>query len=115
MGAASRLAPDCCSNHARCPRLPIQSRSAIQTNGIAVFARNSRANATFLASPLRRARIRLAPAQPFEPRHHQPLGLRRFRLLHRLPIVPPILTAGIAPQQPLHPATRLGWGVSMSR
>jgi hypothetical protein len=50
-----------------------------------VLERNSRADRTFPGSPFRRAlrpaslqRIRLRPS-------HQPLGLRRLRLLHRLP------------------------------
>ena len=41
------------NNHAKYPRLPMLRRSAIQANGIVVWPRNSRANATFRRSPLR--------------------------------------------------------------
>ena len=49
-GAASRFWSRCCSNHARCPRVPMVSRSAIHASGIVVFERNSQASSTFLDS-----------------------------------------------------------------
>jgi hypothetical protein len=55
VGAASPPLPRCCRSHAKCPRLPIFKRAAIQAKGIAVLQRNSRANCAFPRSPLRRA------------------------------------------------------------
>jgi len=51
-------------------------RAAIQAKGMVVLDRNSQANLTFPSAPLRRAKVGLAPAHPFETCHHQPLGLR---------------------------------------
>jgi hypothetical protein len=46
-GAASRPLPRCWSSHAKCPRLPMFNRAAIQAKGMVVLERNSRANRTF--------------------------------------------------------------------
>src|ERR1035438_10448482 len=62
-GAVSRLWPRCCSNHARCLRVPMLSRSAIHASGIVVCERNSQASSIFLGSPFRRA-LRSASLQP---------------------------------------------------
>jgi hypothetical protein len=54
LAAASHPLRRCGRNHVRCPCPPIRSRSAIPANGMVVLERNSRANATFCGSPLRR-------------------------------------------------------------
>ena len=51
------------NSQAKYPRLPIHSRCAIHASDIVVRERNSRASATFLASPLRFA-LRTSSVQP---------------------------------------------------
>ena len=53
MGAPSRSLPHCWSSHAKCPRVPMCKRAAIQAKGIVVLDRNSQATRTFPGSPLR--------------------------------------------------------------
>ena len=55
MGVVSRPLARCWSSHAKCPRVPMCKRAAIQAKGIVVLDRNSRANWTFPRSPLPRA------------------------------------------------------------
>jgi hypothetical protein len=62
VGAASRRLPRCWNSHAKCPRLLMFKRAAIQAEGMVVLERNSRANRTFPGSTLRRA-LRSASVQ----------------------------------------------------
>ncbi len=116
MGAARRPHRRPWSNHARCPRLPILKRAAMQAKGRVVLDRNSRANWTFPRSPLRRA-LRSASLQPI-----------RFRLstTNRSAYAasacctasPKWLGPGRASSSSRShfiPTTRLGWGVSRTR
>ena len=63
VGSEMRLWPCRWSSQAKCPRLPIWSRAAIQASGVVVCKRNCQASSTFLGSPLRRA-LRSASLQP---------------------------------------------------
>jgi hypothetical protein len=47
VGAVSRPLACCWSSHAKCPRLPMFKRAAIQAKGMVALDRNSRANWTF--------------------------------------------------------------------
>ena len=67
MGAEVRLLPRCWSRQAKCPRLLIWSRAAIQANGMVVCERNCQASSTFLGLALAsRFKVGLTPADPFE-------------------------------------------------
>jgi len=71
VGAASRPLPRCWSSHAKCPRLPIFKRAAIQVKSMVVLKRNSRAKWTFPAHPYasapwqcHAAAVRVSPIAP---------------------------------------------------
>src|ERR1035438_7001665 len=123
-GAVSRLWPRCCSNHARCPRVPMLSRSAIHASGIVVCERNSQANR--ITAP-GKSRQRLLALEQLRPRRIQmhiitdrleipvaaPIHDQRLILAAKqVPelLVPPMVAAGIGAQQPLHPGHQVGLG-----
>jgi hypothetical protein len=98
MGAASLPPPRCWSSHAKCPRVPMFKRAAIQAKGIVVLDRNSRANWTLRFED----QVKVVAHQAI--RMHLPTGLLTDlsqRLQQSLPVLV-VLEDGLPPVASIH-------------